>query len=105
MSTEAGVSMTGSPKRVALAATPLSGVIGIPASAWLGGAGRASGVAVGAGAVGDAWVPGFRPVVFGVRRGASTVTGGVWLCAFAGWFGCDAVWAAPGVAASKATAV
>ncbi|HTZ02432.1 MAG TPA: hypothetical protein VMC05_08875 [Xanthobacteraceae bacterium] len=33
MSTEAGVSMTGNPSRLALAATPLSGVAGMPESA------------------------------------------------------------------------
>jgi hypothetical protein len=99
---EAGVSMTGSPNRVALVATPLSGVIGMPASAWL-----ADGPTPGDGgaAAVDNRPPGFLARACGFLRGASILTGGSvpWFCATCA--GGGAVCARPGPAAKSATAV
>ena len=63
--------MTGSPNRLALVATALSGVMGIPASAWLADGptpGDGGAVAV------DNWPPGFLALACGFLRGASIWT-------------------------------
>src|ERR1700733_12568132 len=111
MSTDAGVSMTGSPNRVALAATALSGVMGIPASAWpvdgpSPGDGPVDGPAPGDGGavVVDNRPPGFLALACGFLRGASIWTWGrlPWFCATCTGGG-GAVCARPGPVAKNAT--